>query len=84
MTYSLCLFLGPGLARALGMPSGPTPFAAAADRLMPFFLIPSVGGPIAGGAGVPLPAGVGGFESEALSPFDAGAPWSVADVAGES
>lgn len=50
------------------------PLAVAADRLTPFFFGPSVGGPMAEGAGVPSAVvtsgtGVAAFESEALSPF---------------
>lgn len=36
------------------------------------------------GAGVPLPAGVAGLESEAFSAFDAGAAGTVVEVAGDS
>lgn len=82
-TDSLGFFLGPGLPRTLGWPSGPVPLTAE-DLLMPFFLTPSVGGPMTGGAGVPLAAGVAGLESEALSPLEAGAAWRVADAAGDS
>lgn len=59
--------------------------APAADRLTPFFLGPSAGGPIVDeGAGVPLAAGVLGVESEALSALEGAVAWSVALVAGES
>jgi hypothetical protein len=64
------LRFGPGLPLGLG---SPLPSTAAAPRLTPFFLGPSVGGPIAaaGGAGVPLPAGVPGLESDGVSPLAA-------------
>lgn len=62
----------------------PLPFAAPAALLVPFFLGPSVGGPIGCGAGVPPAAGVAGLESEAFSALDTGAAGRVVDVAGES
>lgn len=72
-TYRRGFFLGPGFPRGLGTPSI-VPLAPGADRLTPFFFGPSVGGPIAEGAGVPSAgvasgAGVAALESEALSPF---------------
>lgn len=77
-THSRCLFLGPGLPRALAWPS---PFAAAADRLTPFFLS---GGPITDGAGVPPLAGVAGFESEPFSGFEAAGAGTGVELEGES
>lgn len=71
-TYSFCFFLGPGFPRTLG---SPLPLAAAAAlRLTPFFLGPSVGGPIETdwAAGVPA-GGELGVESDALSMFELGA-----------
>ena len=65
-TYSLCFFLGPGFPLTLG---SPLPFAAAVALLLtPFFLGPSVGGPIAAdwAAGVPA-GGELGVESDAFS-----------------
>lgn len=62
-TYRRGFFLGPGFPRTLGWPS-----AVVAPLLTPFFL-PSVGGPIEDGAGVPSPAGVAAFESDAASPL---------------
>jgi hypothetical protein len=56
-----------------------------ADLLTPFFLGPSVGGPITdGGAGVPLGLGVLGVESEGASGLEGGAAGRVVDVAGDS
>ena len=65
--------MGPGFPLGLGIPSI-VPLAAAADRLTPFFFVPSVGGPMVEGAGVPSAGvasgtGVAALESEALSPF---------------
>lgn len=65
--------MGPGFPRGLGIPSI-DPLATAADRLTPFFFGPSVGGPMAEGAGVPSAGvasatGVAALESEALSPL---------------
>lgn len=78
LTYNLGFFLGPGLPRILGS----IPFAPAAFRFTPFFLEPSVGGPMEAGAGVL------GFDSEALSPFDTAAGVSVkgrvVEAAGDS
>ena len=78
LTYNLGFFLGPGLPRILGS----MPFAPAALRFTPFFLEPSAGGPMEAGAGVL------GFDSEALSPFDTAAGASVegraAGAAGDS
>ena len=65
-TYSLCFFLGPGLPLTLG---SPLPFAAAAALLLtPFFLGPSLGGPMTTdwSAGVPV-GGELGDESDAFS-----------------
>lgn len=84
-TYSLGFFLGPGLPLILGS-AAPAPGAV---LFMPFFLDPSTGGPIGSCDGVPLAAGVPGFDSEALSPLDADAAatvsvGSVFEVAGDS
>jgi hypothetical protein len=55
-TYNLAFFLGPGFPLGFGSPSGPneTPEAL----FIPFFLIPSVGGGINDGTGVPFGMGV--------------------------
>lgn len=83
---SLAFFLGPGFPRTLAVgPSLPLPFATAADLLTPFFLGPSVGGPMTeGGAGVPLGLGVFGVESNGASGLEGGAAASVDDVVGDS
>ena len=72
-TYNLAFFLGPGLPRGLGSPSGPN--TGPALLFTPFFLTPSVGGGIdeGKGTGVPAAAGVLAFDSEGLSPFELGA-----------
>lgn len=60
------------------------PFAAAADRLTPFFFFSS-GGPIGVGAGVVSAAGVAAFESDALSTFEAAVDTTSAlGLAGDS
>lgn len=62
------------------------PLALSADRLTPFFLAPSTGGPIEEGAAVSSAAGVAAFESDALSPVEltlVGAA-GVLGVSGES
>lgn len=83
MSYSLGFFLGPGLPLCLGVPSVPS--ALAAERLTPFFLGASVGGPITDVAGVPSGCGVAALESGAFSPLplDAGAD-SVAAESGDA
>lgn len=71
-THSLCFFLGPGLPLTLG---SPFPFAAAPALLLtPFFLGPSVGGPMVAdwAAGVPA-GGELGVESDAISVLELGA-----------
>jgi hypothetical protein len=56
-TYNLAFFLGPGLPRGLGRPSGVN--ATPELLLGPFFLGPSAGGGIDDvGTGVPLAVGV--------------------------
>jgi len=72
-TYNLAFFLGPGLPRGLGSPSGPN--TGPALLFIPFFLTPSVGGGIddGKGTGVPAAAGVLVFDSEGLSPLELGA-----------
>lgn len=75
--------MGPGLPLGLGIPSI-VPFAAAADRLTPFFFAPSTGGPIGVGAGVVSAAGVAALESDALSPFELVDTTSAFGLAGDS
>jgi hypothetical protein len=55
----------------LGSPSGPN--TGPALLFTPFFFIPSVGGGIDEGTGVPAAAGVLAFDSDGLSPFELGA-----------
>lgn len=87
VTYNLGFFLGPGLPLIFGS-AAPAPGAL---LFTPFFLDPSVGGPMGSCEGVPLAAGVPGFDSEAslsaLSVLDTAATVSVGkvvDVAGDS
>jgi hypothetical protein len=68
LTYSLGFFLGPGLPLALGS----APLAPGALLFTPFFLGPSVGGPIGVCDGVSAWAGVPGLDVDAFSPFVAG------------
>lgn len=74
--------MGPGFPRCLGAES-PLPFAAAADRLTPFFLPPSTGGASVAGPGVPSGCGVAALESDASSPFVVGAADGAAWEAGD-
>lgn len=79
-TYNRGFFLGPGFPLGLADPSV-APFAPTADRLVPFFLGPSVGGPMTDGAGVPSAAGVAVLESDAFSPLEL---TGADELAGES
>lgn len=86
-TYSLGFFFGPGLPLGFGRPSAVT-FAVAAERLTPFFFVPSGGAMTEGvpsAAGVAV--GVAAFESDAgaSSGFEfAGALDADADADGDS
>jgi hypothetical protein len=77
-TYNRAFFFGPGLPLGLGAPSGPN--ATPELLLTPFFLIPSVGGGISEGTGVPLATGVLEVDSGGLSPFELAATGSVFEV----
>lgn len=77
-TYNRGFFLGPGFPLGLGIPS--MPFA---DRLVPLFLGPSVGGPMPDGAGVPSAAGVAALESDAFSPLEVVGAATLAELVGE-
>lgn len=70
-------FFGPDLGFDLDAPS-PVAESAGAALLVPFFLEPSMGGPIEGG--VPSPPGVGALESDVLSTFCSGAAGAVTDT----
>ena len=78
-TYNLAFFLGPGLPLTLGTASAPK--ATPELRFTPFFLMPSVGGGMEVGTGVPLGAGVFEFDSEGFSPFELVATGRVFEVA---
>lgn len=70
-TYNLAFFLGPGLPLTFGIGSPSGPNATAALRLVPFFLVPSMGGGgMADGTGVPTATGVSTFDSDLASPFE--------------
>jgi hypothetical protein len=82
ITYNLGLFLGPGLPRGFGRPSGVN--AGPALLFTPFFLGPSVGGGIDNvGTGVPLATGVFDADSGGLSPFELAATGRVFEVVDE-
>lgn len=78
-TYSLAFFLGPGFPLTLGAPSAPR---EAALLLTPFFFMPSVGGGIDEGVGVPLAAGV--FEADSDGSPRAWSTGMVLDVVDEA
>lgn len=66
-TYNLAFFLGPGLPRGFGSPSGPNDGPAA--RFTPFFLGISDGGGMSDAFGVPAATGVLELDSDGLSPL---------------
>jgi len=76
---NLAFFLGPGLPRGFGRPSGVN---ATAPLFVPFFLGPSVGGGIDTlGMGVPLATGVFDADGSGLSPFELAVTGRVVEVA---
>lgn len=81
-TYNLGFFLGPGFPLGLLTASVPS-LAAAAERLTPFFLDPSADCPVLESTGVPSGAGVGAFDSEALSAFELDVVAGATGVLGE-
>lgn len=79
-TYNLAFFLGPGLPRGFGRPSGVN--VTPTLLFVPFFLGPSAGGGIDDvGTGVPLATGVFDVDGGGISPFELAATGRVFEVA---